>query len=162
MPTLTLPGELTSLDAIGDFVIEQARLAGLDKHATYQLQLAVDELATNCITYGYQNNGLSGDVVICADIDDHALKVVIEDSAPPFDPRERDMDQVEEHFDKPLDDRPIGGLGIFFVRKALNDFRYERRDGRNRNILTVFRSKASEAAAAGRDTSGRNYSLTEN
>jgi anti-sigma regulatory factor (Ser/Thr protein kinase) len=145
MPTLTLPGELASLDAIGDFVIEQARLAGLDKHASYQLQLAVDELVTNSITYGYQNNGLSGDVVISANIDDHALSVVIEDGAPPFDPLQHDMEQVEEHFDKPLDDRPIGGLGIFFVRKAVNDFRYERRDGRNRNILTVLRTAAPSA-----------------
>jgi anti-sigma regulatory factor (Ser/Thr protein kinase) len=146
MPTLTLPGELASLDGIGDFVIEQARLAGLDKHTTYQLQLAVDELATNSITYGYQNNGLSGDIAISANTDDHALTVVIEDSAPPFDPLQHDMDQVEEHFEKPLDDRPIGGLGIFFVRKAVNDFRYERRDGRNRNILTVLRTASPSIA----------------
>jgi anti-sigma regulatory factor (Ser/Thr protein kinase) len=151
MPTLTLPGELASLDAIGDFVIEQARLAGLGKHATYQLQLAVDELATNSITYGYQNNGLSGDVVISADLDDHALTVVLEDCAPPFDPLQQDMEQVEEHFDKPLDDRPIGGLGIFFVRKAVDDFRYERRDDRNRNILTVYRTEAGQIVPTGHE-----------
>jgi serine/threonine-protein kinase RsbW len=140
MTTLTLPGALASLDAIGNFVLEQARLAGLDKHATYQLRLAVDELVTNSITYGYQNNSLSGDIAISAKIEDHALTVVIEDSAPAFDPLQRDLEQVEDDFDKPLDDRPIGGLGIFFVRKAVDDFRYERRDGRNCNILTVFRT----------------------
>ena len=100
MPTLTLPGEFTSLDAIGDFVLEQARLAGLDKHATYQLQLAVDELATNSIIHGYQEHGLTGDIVISADIDDHALTIVIEDSAVPFDPLQRDLERVEENFDK--------------------------------------------------------------
>jgi serine/threonine-protein kinase RsbW len=155
MPTLTLPGELSSLDAIGDFVLEQARLAGLDKHTTYQLRLAVDELATNSIIHGYQEHNLNGDIGISADIDDHALTIVIEDSAVPFDPLQRDLEQVEEGFDKPLVDRPIGGLGIFFVRKAVHDFRYERRDGRNRNILTIFRSEAGEPVATGHETSTR-------
>jgi anti-sigma regulatory factor (Ser/Thr protein kinase) len=149
MPTLTLPGELTSLDAVGNFVLEQARLASLDKHATYQLQLAVDELATNSILHGYQDHNLTGDIGISADIDDHALTIVIEDSAVPFDPLQRDLERVEQDFAKPLNDRPIGGLGIFFVRQAMHDFRYEWRDGRNRNTLVVRRPVTTDLAMHG-------------
>ena len=155
MPTLTLPGELTSLDAVGNFVLEQARLAGLDKHATYQLQLAVDELATNSITHGYQDHNLTGDIGISADIDDHALTIVIEDSAVPFDPLQRDLERVEEDFAKPLNDRPIGGLGIFFVRQAVHDFRYEWRDGRNRNTLVVRRPATTDLATHGSEANTR-------
>jgi anti-sigma regulatory factor (Ser/Thr protein kinase) len=150
MPTITLPGELTSLDAIGDFVLEQARLAGLDKHATYQLRLAVDELATNSVVYGYQQNNLSGDIVVSADIDEQSLTVMIEDAAVPYDPLQRDLKQVEQNFDKPLEDRPIGGLGIFFVRQAVHDFQYEWRNGRNRNTLIVHRPAATLARTTDR------------
>jgi anti-sigma regulatory factor (Ser/Thr protein kinase) len=139
MPTLTLPGELSSLDTIADLVLEQARLAGLDKHATYQLRLAVDELATNIVIHGYQEHGLTGNIVISADVDEHDLTIVLEDTAVPYDPTRRDLDRVEEDFDKPLEEREIGGLGIYFVRQAVNDFRYEWRNGHNRSMLVVHR-----------------------
>jgi serine/threonine-protein kinase RsbW len=139
MPTLTLPGELSSLEAIADLVLEQARLAGLDKHATYQLRLAVDELATNIVIHGYQEHGLTGNIVISADVDEHDLTIVLDDTAVPYDPTRRDLERVEEDFDKPLQEREIGGLGIYFVRQAVNDFRYEWRNGRNRSMLVVHR-----------------------
>ena len=147
MPTLTLPGELTSLDAIADLVVEQAHIAGLDKHATYQLQLAVDELATNIIVHGYQEHNITGSVVISAAVDEHTLTVVLEDTAAPYDPLERDLELVEDDFDKPLAERPIGGLGIFFVRQAVHDFKYEWRDGRNCNTLIIHRAATATAAA---------------
>jgi anti-sigma regulatory factor (Ser/Thr protein kinase) len=148
MPTLTLPGELASLDEIADLVLDQCRLAGLDKHATYQLRLAVDELATNIIVHGYQENSLTGNVVISAEVSDRSLTVVLEDTAPPYDPLKRDLEPVEEEFDKPLEERPIGGLGIFFVRQAVHDFHYEYRDGHNRNILVYHRSAGAPTSAA--------------
>jgi anti-sigma regulatory factor (Ser/Thr protein kinase) len=148
MPTLTVPGELASLDAIGDFVLDQARAAGLDKQATYQLRLAVDELATNSIIHGYQENNLSGAVAITAEVNEHALAIVIEDTAVPYDPLQRDLACVEENFDKPLAERPVGGLGIFFVRQAVHEFHYEWREGRNRNTLVVHRPTAFAGASS--------------
>lgn len=139
MPTLTVPGKLDSLAAISDMVVEQATLAGLDKHAAYQLQLAVDELATNSIIHGYQEHGLLGNVSVSADISDGSLTIVVEDEAIAFDPRQRDVEQVEETFDDPLHERPIGGLGVYFVMHAVDEFDYERRGNRNRNILVVRR-----------------------
>jgi anti-sigma regulatory factor (Ser/Thr protein kinase) len=147
MPTLTLPGELASLDAIGDFVLDQARLAGLGKHTTYQLRLAVDELATNSIVHGYQEHNLKGDVTVSADVDKRSLTIVVEDSAVPYDPLQHDLGRVEKHFDKSLEDRPIGGLGIFFVRQAVDDFQYEWRDGRNRNRLIIHRPTVTAASS---------------
>jgi anti-sigma regulatory factor (Ser/Thr protein kinase) len=147
MPTLTVPGELASLDAIGEFVLGQARAAGLDNQATYQLRLAADELATNSIIHGYQEHNLSGDVTIAAEVNQDSLTIVIEDTAAPYDPLQADLERVEENFDKPLAERPIGGLGIFFVRQAVHEFRYEWREGRNRNTLVVHRPTAFAGAA---------------
>ena len=155
MPTLTVPGELDSLATIAEFVVEHATLAGLDKHDAYQLQLAVDELATNSIIHGYQEHGLAGEVRIVADVTEESLTIVVEDDAVPYDPRQRDVGQVEETFDDPLHERPIGGLGVYFVLQAVDKFDYERRGACNRNILVVHRLGASNTSAARGRTEAR-------
>ena len=139
MPTITVPGNLGSLAAISDMIVEQATLAGLDKHAAYQLRLAVDELATNSIVHGYEEHGLTGDVTVTAELSDTALTITVEDAAVPFDPLVRDLEQVEETFDDPLHERQMGGLGIYFVLQAVDGFNYERANGKNRNTVVVNR-----------------------
>lgn len=141
MPTLTVPGDLDSLATISDMVVEQATLAGFGKHDVYQLQLAVDELATNSIVHGYHEHGLTGEVTITAELTDEALSITVEDSAVPFDPTQRNVAQVEEIFDDPLHERPIGGLGVYFVLQAVDRFEYRRVDGRNRNTLVIYRRR---------------------
>jgi anti-sigma regulatory factor (Ser/Thr protein kinase) len=147
MPTLTVPGDLSSLATIAEFVVEQAMCAGLDKHDAYQLQLAVDELATNSILHGYQEHGLEGKIWVSADVTGESLTIVVEDEAVPFDPRQRDVNQVEDTFDDPLHERPIGGLGVYFVMRAVDEFNYERRGNRNRNILVARRRRAASPPA---------------
>lgn len=137
MPTLTLPGDLNALEPISDLVLDQAAIAGLDKHAAYQLQLAVDELATNCVIHGYQEHGLEGSLRVSADVEGGVLKVTVEDQSVPFDPRQRDVAKVEETFDDPLHERPMGGLGVYFMMQAVDEFQYEYVDGRNRSTLIV-------------------------
>jgi serine/threonine-protein kinase RsbW len=150
MPTLTVPGDLASLMMISDMVVEQATLAGFDKHDVYQLQLAVDELATNSIVHGYQEHGLTGNVTVTTELTDDALTLTVEDSAVPFDPTQRNVAAVEETFDDPLHQRPIGGLGIYFVLQAVDKFDYQRINGHNRNTLVVFRtSDVNEPVATG-------------
>jgi serine/threonine-protein kinase RsbW len=137
MPTLSLPGDLNALEPIAELVMEQAAIAGLDKHAAYQLQLAVDELATNCVIHGYQEHGLEGDLRVSGDVAGGKLTVVVEDSAVPYDPRRHDMARVEDTFDDPLHERPIGGLGVYFVMQAVDEFDYQYLDGRNRSTMVV-------------------------
>lgn len=150
MPTITVPGELNSLDPIADLVLDQAREAGLDERATYQLRLAVDEIATNIILHGYEEHALRGEIVVTAECDDRSLVVVLEDTSPAYDPCRRDTARVEADFDKPLEERQIGGLGIYFAMQAVDEFRYEWKDGRNRNIFVVHRP-----VLAGADLSGK-------
>ena len=136
MERLTVPGTLDSLDEIGQYVLKVAEEAGLDSKATYRLRLAVDELATNVITYGYERAGLSGDVDIWTEIDDKNLTLSIEDTAVPYDPTKT---PAHDDFNVPLEDRPIGGLGVFLARRGVDELRYERVDGHNRSILVVHR-----------------------
>jgi serine/threonine-protein kinase RsbW len=148
MPTLTLPAELESLEPLADLVLEQAALAGLDERQTYQLRLAVDEIATNIVVHGYQEHGAEGEIVAVVKVDEESLTVTLEDSAAPYDPLDRDMAEVEAGFRKPLEERQIGGLGVYFAIRAVHDFRYEWRNGRNRNIFVVHRPGTVKAAQA--------------
>jgi anti-sigma regulatory factor (Ser/Thr protein kinase) len=136
--TLTVPATLDALDQIAEFIGEVAGSLALDNTATYNLQLAAGELATNIISHGYQENNLSGELEFVATIRDESLAVVIEDTAVAFDP----LQMTEPDLDLPLADRPIGGLGIFLVQESVDDFLYERVGNRNRNILIVKRKPA--------------------
>ncbi|MBV9120959.1 MAG: ATP-binding protein, partial [Chloroflexi bacterium] len=86
MEPLTVPGVLDSLSPVGSYVMQAAGEAGLSKKASYGLRLAVDEVLTNIIVHGYEEAGISGDVTVTCETDEERLKLVLEDSAMPFDP----------------------------------------------------------------------------
>lgn len=136
MKPLIVPGKLDSLSAVGKYVLEAAAAAGLDKKAAYRLRLAVDEVATNIVTYGYEEAGLEGDITVRADINDHALTIALEDVARPFDPM---LHESPDDFDLPLEERKIGGLGIYLAINGVDKFTYERAGGQNRNTFVVYR-----------------------
>lgn len=138
MKPLCLPASLDSLDPIGKYVIAATGTAGLDAKAAYNLRLAVDEIATNIITYGYEEAGISGDVTVSGTLTDSSLTIVLEDSGIPFDPMSLNP-PGEEEISLPLEERQIGGLGIFLVLKGVDDFSYEFSEGKNRNIFVMNR-----------------------
>lgn len=131
---ITVPAALESLDRIAEYVKQSAEAAKLDGKRAYALRLAVDELVTNIITHGYEEVGGQGDLRVQAEVDEDAVTIIVEDTASEFDPtgfgEPEDMRQ-------PLEDRQIGGLGIFLVRRNVDEWRYERDGGLNRNTLVV-------------------------
>ncbi len=139
MEPLTLPGTLDSLGKIGQYIMSAAKEAGLEKKASYKLRLAVDEIATNIITHGYDEAGLSGDICVEAKVDEENLTIYLEDNAIPYDPTKGET-VTEETLKQPLEERPIGGLGVFLAEEGVDEFKYERVGDRNRNILVVHRA----------------------
>jgi len=136
MELKTFPATVDSLDPLRQYVKDVSQQAGLDKKATYNLILAVDEIATNIILYGYEKAGLEGVIDVLTEVSDNRLKVVFEDDAAPFDPTTRELPD-EEDFDLPLEERPIGGLGIYLTINGVSEFSYEYINNRNRNIFEV-------------------------
>jgi anti-sigma regulatory factor (Ser/Thr protein kinase) len=136
MQSLTVPGILDSLSEIGQFVNAASSAAGLDKKVAYRLRLAVDEIATNIIIHGYEEAGLSGSVRVVMEMSDAALTITLEDSSGPFDPR---AFAKPDHIDKPIEERPIGGLGVFLSKNNVDRFDYEYQNGHNRNIFIINR-----------------------
>src|SRR5512147_1425075 len=102
MESLTVPGTLESLSAIRAYVMAASASAGLDKKSAYRLSLAVDEIATNVVVHGYAENQREGALTIIAEIDDAALRLVLEDTAPPYDPRRA---PEPTSLDTPLEER---------------------------------------------------------
>jgi serine/threonine-protein kinase RsbW len=136
MKSSAVPATLDSLGAVAEFVMAAAAAAGLDKRVSYRLRLAVDEIATNIIVHGYVEAGLQGALELCADIDDRTLTLSIEDTGVAFDPRQAAVPET----DLPLEQRPIGGLGVYLAMRSVDEFLYERVGDRNRTIFKLHLS----------------------
>ena len=95
--------------------------------AQMQIDVAIDELLANIASYAYAPD--KGDVTVRFDFDPHSRMVSITfiDTGVPYDPlRKPDPDvTLQAH------EREVGGLGIFLVKKTMDDMIYARRDGRN-------------------------------
>jgi serine/threonine-protein kinase RsbW len=132
--SLTVDGNLESLSAIAKYVMSAASEAGLEKKAIYRLRLAIDEIATNIIVHGYNEANITGSVKVEALISSDRLQIILEDQATPFDPTTK---TEPDCLDLPLEQRQIGGLGVFLALDGVDEFEYEFVNSCNRNILTV-------------------------
>jgi serine/threonine-protein kinase RsbW len=136
--SLTVAGELDSLSAIAEFVMAATSNAGLDKKAAYRFRLAVDEIATNIIVHGYEEANITGVLGLHAEIEQETLTLTIEDTGNAYDPQEQALPDAED-LHKPIEQRQIGGLGVYLALQGVNKFVYERVGDRNHNILIVNR-----------------------
>jgi serine/threonine-protein kinase RsbW len=134
MKPSTVPATLDSLGTIADYVMAAAASAGLDRRASYRLRLAVDEIATNIIVHGYANAGHQGVLELRADIDDRTLTIAIDDTGVTYDPRQAPIPDIN----LPLDQRPIGGLGVYLAMRNVDEFVYEHLGDRNRTIFKMY------------------------
>lgn len=139
MESLTLPGNLESLSSLRDFVRSAAGSAGLDKSAAYRLGLAVDEVATNIVTHGYDEAGLVGAIKIWSEVDADALRIHLEDTGTPYDPTKyREVDIAQ-----PLENRREGGFGVFLALRSVDELQYANSPGKNRHTFVVRRNPKS-------------------
>jgi phosphoserine phosphatase RsbU/P len=139
MQPLIVPGRLDSLEKIGKYIMLAAKTAGLEKARTYKLRLAVDEIATNIINYGYQRAGLEGVILVEADLDEHALTITLDDTSGYFDPTLRPPPPPED-FTQPLEERGIGGWGVYLAIQSVDQFHYHRHQDHNHNIFIMYRA----------------------
>lgn len=138
MEPLILPGTLDSLGPIAQYIMAAAATAGLDKKASYKLRLAVDEIATNIIIHGYEEANIQGHLDLRADLDDDSLTISIEDCGGVFDPFSK-LALEESKLNLPMEEKPMGGLGVYLAIQGVDKFFYERFGDRNRNTFVVNR-----------------------
>ncbi len=143
METLVVPATVDSLSLIGQFVLQAATAAGLPRKRAYRLRLAVDEIATNVINYGYGGSGQSGDLILRAELTQDSLALVLEDTSPPFDPRTH-LSDPESIVAQPVEERKVGGLGILLTLQGVDSFDYQSSAGHNFSRFVVRREPAPE------------------
>ena len=115
--------------AVDDFDAFTAAIR-LPAEATWAFQVALDEVLANIVHHGYEERDQQGEIEIHFRLRDDVLELTIVDEAAPFDP----LTAAEPDTTRPAEERPIGGLGIFLVRKLMDTVEYERREGRNRLV----------------------------
>jgi len=139
MKTLVVPAVLESLAALRQFAREAAAGAGIDEGRAYELQLAVDEIATNIINYGYRDRQPSAEISIHGEASDSGLLITLEDAAPAFDPRGGALLPDADSLAMPLEEREVGGLGIYLAVNGVDRFEYRYENGHNFNIFEVYK-----------------------
>lgn len=90
------------------------------------IELAMEELFANLVDHGFPD-GLEHVIVMRCAVRDDALHIQVEDDGIPFDLTL----SPDPDLSLPMDERPIGGLGVFMIRRSMDELRYERRDGMN-------------------------------
>jgi anti-sigma regulatory factor (Ser/Thr protein kinase) len=93
----------------------------------WPFQVVLDEMLSNIVHHGYEGRP-GGRIEVELRLEGGVLQLTVLDDAPPFDP----LEAPEPDTTLPVEQRPLGGLGIFLVRKLMDEVQYERRDGRNR------------------------------
>lgn len=131
MKELIVDASIDNLRAVTDFVEEQLDSFGCPMKAQMQVDIAVDELFSNIAYYAYASG--QGRATIQVELQNEPRAVVIRfiDSGVPYDP----LSKADPDTTLSAEERQIGGLGIYMVKKSMDEVCYERRDGEN--ILTI-------------------------
>ena len=134
--TRSLPSKIDSLYSLMDFVSSCAREEGFSTERISEIELAMEEVLVNIIKYAYQECGHVGDIEInCKLNDEQSLVIEIVDSGVQFDIfSAREPDVTAD-----IDERPIGGLGISFVKQLMDDVQYRREENHNKLILVIYK-----------------------
>ncbi len=106
--------------------------AGISGRAAYVANLALEELGTNILKYGYDDTAVH-EILLRVDLEPTTLRLMLEDDGQPFNPLHHPEPDVRLR----AEDRVPGGLGIHLVRKLADGMDYRRCEGRNRVIVQV-------------------------
>ena len=136
MPTQRFTCSLNNLEMICDYVTHYANQAGLTEAEVYAVQLAVDEASTNIMEHGYGRECPNRIDITCEILAD-GLKVVIYDDAEPFNPES----VPEPEINVSLEEVKSRGLGIFLMRKMMDEVEYESSPEKG-NTLTMIKHHA--------------------
>ncbi|PJF28229.1 MAG: ATP-binding protein [Phototrophicales bacterium] len=140
---ITIDGQLDKVPAACEFVEKAAQDAGLEGQTAFHCCLAVDEACTNIVEHGYASSQCTGSIEICCSVDDDRFIITIIDESPPFDP----LSAAHPTLGAALVEGDPGGLGVFFMRRFMDDVRY--RYHQRRNELTLEkRIEASQSDGA--------------
>ena len=127
MKEMTIAATVENIDVVTDFVNEQLEVYDCPMKAQMQIDIAIDEFFSNIAHYAY--NPETGDATVRVEVVEDPMAVVITfiDKGIPYDP----LKKADPNTALSAEEREIGGLGIFMVKKTMDDITYEYKDGQN-------------------------------
>lgn len=121
---------LEELNNLADVLKQFAEEYNVDKQVLFDINLSLDELITNIISYGYdKNDGYF--IYLSLECIDNVIKIELIDTAKEFNP----LMNKEPDLTQSLEDKPIGGLGIHFVKLKMDEINYCRENDTNKLTL---------------------------
>ncbi|MCR5409663.1 MAG: ATP-binding protein [Lachnospiraceae bacterium] len=133
--SITLPAELEKLEAVQDFVEAIMEEGGAGMKVICTVNIAVEEMFVNVCHYAYGEDGgevkVEAGIISQSGLSDNegakAIRIRLTDSGIPYDPLAKEDPDIT----LPAEERPIGGLGIYMVKKSMDRVSYEYKDGKN-------------------------------
>lgn len=127
---LEVVGRADQLDKIREWVGEAAHLAGLNDDQVFQVQMSVDEACANVVEHAYE--GVEGGLITLKCVwDAETLTITIQDCGKPFDPQAVPPPDLSAD----LETRQVRGLGLYFMRRLMDQVRFEFEQGCNRLVM---------------------------
>lgn len=139
METLTLTANLDALARISACITAAAERLGLNERTTWQVQLAVDEAATNIIQHAYDAD-TPGDITLRWWCEHNRLVITLRDYGRKFDPQ----DVAPPDLESPLEERQVGGLGIYLMTRLMDAVHFDF-DPHTGNLLTMVKYITAES-----------------
>ena len=128
--SVTVVNQRSEIERLSRFVDAYGEANNLSPDLTFAMNLALDEVLTNIILHGYDDQR-EHTILVRLDLMDDTLSAEVEDDGRSFNP----MNAPPVDVDAVIEDRPIGGLGIHIVRSTMDVLEYRRQDGRNFFIM---------------------------
>ena len=127
MKELTIAATVENIETVTDFVNEQLEALDCPIKAQMQIAIAIDELFGNIAHYAY--NPEIGKATVRVEVIEDPLAVTITfiDNGVPYDP----LAKADPDITLSAEERDIGGLGIYMVKKSMDEIAYEYKDGQN-------------------------------
>ena len=131
MSELTVPAKAENLDQVMGFVDAEIEKYDCPPKAQMQIDIAVEELFINIANYAYAPDEGEATIRVEIDNDNPAVTITFIDQGVPYDP----LAKADPDVTLSAEEREIGGLGIFMVKKSMDDMKYEYKDGSN--VLSI-------------------------
>lgn len=130
MEKLTIEASVENLATVTEFITSSLEEKDCSLKIIMQMELVIEEIYVNVASYAYRPS--IGPVTIYKEfVTPQAIIVTFVDSGMPYNPLEHEDPDINAD----IEDREVGGLGIFLIKKNVDEISYERRD--DQNILTI-------------------------
>jgi serine/threonine-protein kinase RsbW len=127
---IKIRNDISEIPSVAEKVEELIESLGLSPTIVFNIQLALEELLTNIISYGY-NDDSQHEILIRFQLNDDYIEITLEDDGIEFNP----LLKEDPDLNQSIEERKIGGLGIYFVKQFMDDIKYQRKE--NKNILQI-------------------------